>query len=224
MGNRLAVDRASRQRFTDGVAEYLASVEKSFGVRIVEVAIDAPRRPSSGGRRAAEVAMDQAGISCIATPTATEFSEMPRRIADHLAAGGSEACLPRANQLWMLIGFDLFGRLERSYPCIEVFPNAIVQAVAPSVGHKSTAQGFDRQLSAIAAAASWDPAELSASAYGSRHDKLDAFMSAWIASLPLADRLAHGDEAFDTIWSVRTSSTRQEPTHAHTGGQPSHTF
>jgi hypothetical protein len=106
----------------------------------------------------------------------------------------------------MLVGFDLFARLEKTYACIEVFPNAIVRAIAPEAGHKSTALGFQQQLDALAAAARWDPAELPQAAYGSRHDKLDAVMSAWIASLPVEERLSHGDGSQDTIWSVRTSA------------------
>jgi hypothetical protein len=211
MGNRLAIDGAVRQQFADDVAGYLARVEESFGVRIAEVAIDAPRMPSVGARRAAEQAMDMAGISCFITPTRAEFAEVPRLIREHLAAGGSESSLPRANQLWMLVGFDLFTCLEQRYNCIEVFPNAIVRQVAPGAGHKSTAQGFQQQLLAIAAAAGWDASELPLCAYGLRHDKLDAFMSAWIASLPAGERVPHGDGLLDTIWSLRWPVVRAEP-------------
>jgi hypothetical protein len=97
MGNRLAVDELARRQFADEVANYLAGVEDAFGVRIVQVAIDAPRTPSAGGRRAAELAMDRAGVSCIATPTQAEFDEMPRRIADYLRAGGSKRDSTRTN-------------------------------------------------------------------------------------------------------------------------------
>ena len=206
MGNRLSVDTVTRQNFASAAVDYLAAVERQFAVRIVEVAIDAPRSPSAGRRRAAEREMDRLGISCIATPSYAQFEAIREKVATHLAAGGSETRLPHANQLWMLVGFDLFNSLGTRYNCIEVFPNAIVHAVAPDAAHKSTSHGFERQLQAVASAADWNPAELFAAAYGTRHDKLDAFMSAWIASLPLSQRVAYGDGAFDTIWSVRTST------------------
>jgi Protein of unknown function (DUF429) len=205
MGNRLAVDVDARRRFVTETVGYLAEVERQFNVQIGEVAIDAPRRPSSGQRRAAELAMDREGISCIATPSDAEFESMPARIAKHLASGGSDARLPRANQLWMLVGFDLFTALSARYPCIEVFPNAIVRTIAPGAAHKSTLGGFQQQLLAVASAARWNHEELVDAAYGSRHDKLDALMSAWIASLPASSRVAYGDGGLDTIWSVRAS-------------------
>lgn len=206
MGNRLAVDLDICAAFAEQTADYLSVVEHQFAVRIVEVAIDAPRLASTGPRRSAEVATDHLGISCIATPSADRFGAIREKVAAHLAAGGSEARLPHANQLWMLVGFALFRRLARSYPCIEVFPNAIVHVIAPSCAHKTTAVGFARQLEAFATTAKWNADSLSESAHGSRHDRLDAVMSAWIASLPESERAAHGDGLLDTIWNVRSSA------------------
>lgn len=206
MGNRLTLDRGICATFAEQTADYLAAVEKRFGVRIVEVAIDAPRLASTGPRRSAENAMDLLGISCIATPSADRFVEIRQKVAAHLAAGGSEARLPHANQLWMLVGFELFRRLSRSYPCIEVFPNAIVHVIAPGCAHKTTAEGFGQQLEAFATAAAWDAHSLSEAAHGPRHDRLDAVMSAWIASLAGSARAAHGDGLLDTIWNVRAST------------------
>ena len=150
--------------------------------------------------------MDRLGISCIATPSADRFVEIRQKAAAHIAAGGSETRLPHANQIWMLVGFELFRRLAQSYCCIEVFPSAIVHAIAPGCAHKTTLEGFDRQLAAFASAAAWDRQSLAEASHGSRHDRLDAVMSAWIASLPKSDRIAHGDGAGDTIWNIRASA------------------
>jgi hypothetical protein len=204
MGNRLALDPAVCSQFAELTADYLNAIELEFGVQIVEVAIDAPRQASTGQRRAAEVAMDRHGISCIPTPSADRFVEIRRLAAAHLGAGGSEARIPGANQLWMLVGFELFRRLSESYKCIEVFPNAIVQRISPGCGHKSTPEGFQRQLVAFAAAAHWNQDSILTAAHGSPHDRLDALMSAWIASLPKSNRVAHGDGAYDSIWTVQS--------------------
>jgi predicted nuclease with RNAse H fold len=202
MGNCGAVEPSLCASFAEATAVYLQAVEATFRVEIVEVAIDAPREPSRGQRRLAELAMDRMGVSCIPTPSESRFAEIRRKVADHLAGGGRAACLPHANQLWMLVGFALFRRLSERYRCIEVFPNAIVRSIAPVAGHKATAAGFETQLAAFAAAAGWDRDELHHAAHGTRHDRLDAVMSAWIASLPADRRVAYGDGHLDTIWSV----------------------
>lgn len=197
MGNRRALDSATCTEFAEQTAIYLASVERAFDVTIRVVAIDAPRQPSQSARRVAELAMDQIGVSCIPTPTGRTFTDIRSKIAQHLASGGLESHLPHANQL--------FRRLGRVYECIEVFPNAIVHAIAPGCPHKSKPEGFQRQLDAFATAARWNPQFLADAAHGSRHDRLDAIMSAWVASLPLPDRVAHGDGHLDTIWNVQPS-------------------
>jgi hypothetical protein len=203
MGNRNALSPDVRRAFCAETRAYLAEVERAFDVRISRVAIDAPRAPAQSGRRQAERAMDRLGISCIATPNREQFARLEVVANQHLLAGGSESRIPGANQIWMLVGFSLFVELQNWYPCIEVFPNAIVNALVPGVVHKSRADGLTIQTQAIATAAEWNPSELALVSYGSRHDKLDALMSAWIASLPDAQRIAHGDGGDDTIWSVR---------------------
>jgi hypothetical protein len=205
MGNRLALDESWCSSFAQQTLDYLAAVENQFAVEIVEVAIDAPRTPSNGTRRSAELAMDRIGVSCIPTPSAQRFVEVREKVSSFLNAGGIESRLPHANQLWMLVGFALFRGLSSRYNCIEVFPNAIVHAIAPGCAHKTTQHGFDNQLNAFASAARWDLRGLSDASHGAPHDRLDAVMSSWIASLPPCDRIAHGDGAFDTIWSVRAS-------------------
>ena len=87
----------------------------------------------------------------------------------------------------MLFGFELFACLksELSTEVIEVYPFAIVRALLPACDHKSTEQGYRDQLDAVAAQTGWKPqnleARLKVTVPGSRHDRLDAFMAAWVA-------------------------------------------
>ena len=147
--------------------------------------------------------MDQLKIHCIATPSKATFDQIPQKVKDHIAAGGAQSGLPHANQIWMLVGFDLFQRLSDSYECIEVFPNAIVHVIAPGCAHKKKKEGFNQQIEAFAARAGWDGESQKQAAFGPKDDRLDAVMSAWIASLPDSDRIAHGDGELDTIWNVK---------------------
>jgi hypothetical protein len=72
--------------------------------------------------------------------------------------------------------------------------------------HKTTPDGYKRQLTAVAKATGWSPdnleVKLRQSVRGAKHDKLDAFMAAWVASLDNSRRRAYGDEADpnDAIW------------------------
>jgi hypothetical protein len=59
-------------------------------------------------RREAEKALDAAGISCFTTPSAETFDFIKHKVKTHLDTGGAENRLPHANQLWMLVGFELF--------------------------------------------------------------------------------------------------------------------
>ena len=74
----------------------------------------------------------------------------------------------------------------------------------PAQTRKIRYSRYREQLKAVAAATDWERAELgrmiSAQGYGSRHDKLDAFMAAWVASLPRERLLACGQAPNDVIW------------------------
>jgi hypothetical protein len=108
----------------------------------------------------------------------------------------------------MLFGFELFGclRSQLKAEVIEVYPFAIVRELLPTCGHKSTEKGYQTQLAAVAARTGWRPQELEkklrATVPGSRHDRLDAFMAAWVASLPRERRRAFGNpqQPDDAIW------------------------
>jgi len=87
------------------------------------------------------------------------------------------------------------------------YPQAIARALGCAGGHKSKKEGHGEQLEAVAAATGWQREELrsalAAQGYGSRHDKLDAFMAAWVASLPKGRLLACGKPPDDAIWVPR---------------------
>ena len=215
-GNVKALDEEWRTQFADETHDYLRNLERGFGVRIHRIAIDAPSHPKQDGvnRRAAECALDARGISCIPTASAEEFVTIQERARDHLAAGSAASRLPHANQLWMLVGFSLFSRLQRAWACIEVFPHATAVVLQAAGCRKSDPVGCAERLKAASRHAGWPlPAEVGALrviGYGARHDKLDAYLSAWIASLEEPEREALGGRPNDTIWLPRTPCSAVE--------------
>lgn len=214
-GNRGALDDDKVQEFARRTIGFLQEIERVYGVRICRVAIDAPSAPKREGlaRRVAEVAMDDMRISCFATPSAEEFGTIRDKARLHLQEGGGESTIPHANQLWMLVGFALFAVLRKRYECIEVFPQAIVHRLGVSSQHKSTTDGLGKQLEAVARHTGWPTAgeSLAALCFGSQHDRLDAYLSAWVASLPLGERRACGDpDADDVIWIPEVGGDRTD--------------
>jgi hypothetical protein len=108
----------------------------------------------------------------------------------------------------MLYRFELFASLRNglAVKVIEVYPFAIIRALLSACEHPSTEQGYRDQLAGVAARTGWEPqaleAKLKATVSGSRHDRLDAFMAAWVTSLPSEQRRAFGDalRSDDSIW------------------------
>ena len=211
-GNKLAIDTSVVENFAEEALAYICAIENKFDIKIVRIAIDAPsafRRPEVE-RREAEQAMDKLGISCFATPSKEDFNNVIEKVEKHLGSGGSESTLPHANQLWMLAGFSLFERLRRKYECIEVFPQAIVAALGCSKVHKSKKDGLAAQEQAAWVATGWagksDNPDLISAVFGSSHDRLDAYLSAWIASLPEKERTCHGNKrSDDVIWTQKAT-------------------
>jgi hypothetical protein len=128
---------------------------------------------------------------------------------------GSHATMPGANQLWMLVGFSLFRGLRAKRECLEVFPQATACVLGSSAVHKSDQGGFLAQLTSVARHTGW-PAPVTTSSlrsvgYGSRHDRLDAYMSAWVASLDETAREPLGDLPNDVIWIPRIEGAGVRP-------------
>ena len=87
----------------------------------------------------------------------------------------------------MLVGFELVRALERQSACIETYPQAIVHQLQCASHHKSTEEGLRSQIDeaskGMRVSATEMRAKLLAMGFGSTHDRLDAFLSAWVASL-----------------------------------------
>lgn len=207
-GNVAAVNDAIVAAFADDVARYLRGLEQHFGLRIQRIGIDAPSdpRPDDIPRRNAEIALDRRRIRCFTTPSSSQTMAMRRKIEHHLAHGGDEACLPHANQLWMLVGFALFSRLRESWECLEVFPQATVSVLRASAVHKRYPLGLATQLSAVSRHTGWpgavehNPNPFQGFVWGPAHDGLDAYLAAWVASLEPSERDALGVLPCDAIW------------------------
>ena len=208
-GNAKSLDYEIVMDFAESTAKYLHDVERVCGVRIRRIAIDAPSDPKSNGspRREAEKGLDERGISCFTTPDTVQFNSIRAKAQAHLISRGEESRLPHANQLWMLVGFELFRRLRKEWECLEVFPQAIAKKLGAAGIHKSRVEGLICQLSAAARFTGWPKAEYKSSlkdiGYGSVHDKLDAYLAAWVASLDIEDREAIGILPDDVIWVPR---------------------
>lgn len=211
-GNVAALDGSRVRECARETADYLRAVAGALNLDVRRIAIDAPQAPANtpGSRRSAERALDAAGVSCFATPSAEEFDRIQRKVRAHIAAGGSESTLPHANQLWMLVGFALFEELANVAPCLEVFPQATVRAIGSGHVHKSRAGAVDEQLRAASAFTGWPDGtrdeSLTDCVWGSAHDRLDAYLSAWVAALDEGQRVALGTPPHDAIWVPRANA------------------
>lgn len=207
MGNRAALEVATRTTFAANVSDWLNCLQTEKRLCVRCISIDAPSTYCQSGlaRRLSEQALDRAGISCFTTPTMKQFDEKVQASLAHIENGGKEAEMPNANQIWMLVGFDLFDRLRADgFDCIETYPQAIVHELQCSENHKSTKEGYAGQLRNAARVACFSSTELLQTAldrmgYGKQDDKLDAFLSAWVASLPTSKRKVYGSLPNDTI-------------------------
>lgn len=215
-GNRGSFDPYVVATFANGVAEYLRKIEKHSGLEIQRVAIDAPSAPRADGltRRLAEEALDCKGISCFTTPSISEFAKKRREVEKHLHDGGAENRMPSANQLWMLVGFELFRRLEREWECLEVYPQATMKVLGAASIHKSKSDGVRLQLRAVAQHTGWPapfteryPSAIRDFIHAPIHDAVDAYTCAWIAALGPEDRTPLGVPPNDVIWVPKIASS-----------------
>ena len=208
LGNKQITAETPFRDAAQGVTSALERIAAEMAWRIERIAIDASAAPPAAGSRLSENELGREGLSSFRTPTVPAWVGIKAKCIDHLNAGGGASTLPHANKIWMLFGFELFASLRArlKVEVIEVYPFAIVRALLTKCQHKSTEQGYRDQLAAIASRTGWAPddleAELREAVAGSRHDRLDAFMSAWVASLPADQRRAYGDsqQPDDAIW------------------------
>ena len=193
------------------VADVLDDIAAKRAWRIVRVAIDAPAFKPTTGSRTSELSLRRRGLSSFLTPDMDEWNRIRQVCQEHLLAGRPLNRLPHANKIWMLFGFEIFKalRAKGTSDVIEVYPYAIVRALLDKCLHKATPEGYRCQLKAVAAATNWNwnnlEFTLKRSVPGNRHDRLDAFMAAWVASLPRKSRRAYGNEKDpnDAIWVPR---------------------
>jgi hypothetical protein len=211
-GNAASIKLSDVDEFAKETVNYLRDLESHFCVSITRIAIDAPSEPrlESLKRRSAESALDHEGISCFTTPSALEFEVKVARAKAHLNGGGSESTLPAANQLWMQVGFALFKQLRTKWECLEVYPQATMHVLGASKLHKSKKEGLSAQMKAIVQYTGWDVpiAALKRVVCGPAHDGLDAYSSAWIASLDPKERQPLGIPPDDVIWVPNLSKLR----------------
>lgn len=214
-GNVAACDPDAVQAFAAATHEYLRRVEEELDVEIIRIGIDAPSAPRTDekSRRAAETALDREGISCFTTPSDSEFRVIRDKVEDHLRNGGEENALPHANQLWMQVGFGLYEELQNVAECIEVYPQATVREMDAGVNHKFKSNAVQRQLRTAACYTGWPSGDdtepdLQEIGYGKNHDRLDAYLSAWVAALDEGDRTAYGTPPDDVIWIPRISKPK----------------
>jgi hypothetical protein len=215
-GNREIAAAQPFKKVAQGVQSTIKRIVDEMGWKVERVALDAPAAPPGTGSRVSENELGRVGLSSFRTPTVSAWANIRATCIDHLSSGRAASTLPYANKIWMLYGFELFASLRSGLmvEVIEVYPFAIVRALLPTCEHKSTEQGYRNQLVAIAARTGWEPqtleVRLKATVSGSRHDRLDAFMAAWVASLPSNHRQAIGDaqRPDDAIWVPIGSSDR----------------
>ena len=86
-----------------------------------------------------------------------------------------------------------------------MFPQATVRTLGIGKEHKSKEKGLQQQLEAVERRTGWTPRDdlrkaLDSAGYGAVHDRLDAFMCAWVASLWPERLTAHGQPPNDVIW------------------------
>ncbi len=208
VGNREIAAATPFEETASGVVNAIDRIATDMGWQIKRIALDAPAAAPKIGARTSENELGRLGLSSFRTPPAPAWAGIREKCVKHLRDGGSAARLPHANKIWMLFGFELFTCLKSSFSAeiIEVYPFAIVRALLPACEHKSTEEGYRDQLIAVATRTGWEPqmleSRLKATVPGSRHDRLDAFMAAWVASLSRRRRSAFGNaqRPDDAIW------------------------
>jgi hypothetical protein len=175
-----------------------------MGWKVERVAIDAPAEAPARGPRQSKEDLERNRLHYFRTPSRSSWLRIRQRCVEHLQQECTTATLPFANKIWMLFGFELFACLRRGQF------DVIARTLRRDCAHKSTELGYRTQLEAVAEHTGWKPLELEKrleeTTRGRRHDRLDAFMAAWIANLRPKDLHAYGDRKNpnDAIWVPRS--------------------
>lgn len=207
-GNRYVIEHQRNVDYAIAVRDYVLEVCDYFGVQPECIGVDSPLRPRAEALdyRIAERALNQAGISCYKTPSASEFAAITDKAQGHLANGGALQRIPHAMQLWMLAGIEIARELATIAPVREVFPQANIRLLMPNAPHKSGKGVPLMQLQALAQQTGWPRTQeewnaLKQISAGGTHDQVDAYSAAWVASLNDSDVDVFGDIAQqDAIW------------------------
>lgn len=207
-GNRYVIEHQRNRDYALTVRDYVLEVCDHLGVQPARIGVDSPLRPRAEALdyRIAERALNQAGISCYKTPSASEFAAITEKARSHLANGGALQRIPHAMQLWMLAGIEIARELATIAPVREVFPQANIRLLMPNAPHKSGKGVPLLQLQALAKQTGWPRTQAERSALkqisaGGTHDQVDAYSAAWVASLNESDVDVFGDiQQQDAIW------------------------
>ncbi|MBQ1783277.1 MAG: DUF429 domain-containing protein [Gammaproteobacteria bacterium] len=212
-GNVGVIEDKHTQVFAQEAREYVVRACQHVGLIPARIGIDAPLRPriASITRRHAEAALDRKGISAFTTPSRADFEQIQIKVRAHLAQGGRPDRLPHGHQLWMLAGFAIADCLSVVAPCIEVYPQATIRVLGGGARHKTRSGAVAEQLSLVAHQTGFPRTEddwqlFYQIAHGPAHDRLDAYISAWVASLDEHERIGFGTVPDDVIWVPRITS------------------
>jgi hypothetical protein len=204
-GNASVIDRHQSAMYAQDAAAYLRRIEFDFRLKIECIAIDAPGRYCREGDalRACEAALQEAEVPFFSTPTRREFDRILDDARRHRDGGGHAARFPYANKLWMSAGFALFDTLNEQWECLETYPHAVIRELGLTI-KKSKQGGHEGHLQAALSHTGWRPdslgRDLLAIAFGDPHDRVDAYLACWVASLPLEHRSSHGPRTSEGIW------------------------
>ena len=199
-------------RFARDTADFLAESADHLGAPIERIAIDAPRGPAPPhGLRASEQAMADAGLHFIQTPP--DLESIRARARASAEAGAPAARLREANRLWMVVGVRLFEVLGERFGhgrLMEVYPYAAFERLGAAAEDKKSPIGAQQRLRALARYSSRGSvdelrARVVEAAWGSLHDKVDAYLCAVLAARARVEDSFQGPDGdpLDRIWMPR---------------------
>lgn len=204
IGNAGCLDTNVVSGYVRGIVDYIKQVQDILQLQIGKIAIDSPSmyRSSNVAIRSSEKELMSDGYTLYKTPTKAELSAAVKKLQAEVSKFGSIQSPYYSNLLWIIPGIQLFKELGKTYTCIETFPNAIVKQLDKNIGHKSNTEELYKQIGLFCKYLNIDKEELQrdlqTACVGSLHDRFDAYLCAWAASLPTEKIKIYGAEN-DTI-------------------------